>query len=440
MKKLSTNQQLLTAVLSAVLFASLYLHFDLKILWLEHKLDQGGDIFIQSLQVFAIPLVLFSIIMAVSSMQNAARLKRVAFYSIVIYAITTLFSVLLGVCLGFLFKPGVWFRQYVKNLSTITGGENLLTNQISTEEPSKINNLVQLLSDNNNLLLALLFALVVALAILKLPSKKKTLILAFCETMNDIFIKIINWIIQLAPLGLFCIFSSQIITLGQDNDVLGLATGLAIYAGTVIFGILIMLFLVYPICVKFFTKIGYREFVKKMYPAQMFAFTTSSSTASLAKTSEQVGKMGVPERIRSFVLGLGATVNMDGTALYQGVLAVFIMQVFKIEITFGALCYIIGYVTVSTAGVAGAPGASLISTQVMLASLGLNPSQISNAIKLITMPDRGLDMFRTAGNITGDSSASAIVHAFEMQREMKKALPEIKIEQCAPGGIRTPDQ
>jgi len=243
--------------------------------------------------------------------------------------------------------------------------------------------------------------------------------------LNDVIIKIVGFIMLIAPYGVFALMASLIVEITGDNpdSAISLLLALLKYSLVVIFGLLFMILFVYPMILKLFTKVKYLDFFKALRPAQLLAFSTSSSSATLPVTMKQVEEeLGVSEEVSSFVLPLGATINMDGTSLYQGVAAVFIAQALGLELTLTQQLMIVLTATLASIGTAGVPGAGLIMLIIVLESIDVPAAGLA----LILAPDRILDMFRTVVNITGDAMVCTVVASTEGE------LPDGLIRQSNP--------
>ena len=428
--KISLNVQLALSLLLGLIFSITYAWLGIHSAWLEQSLESIGANFIHALQLIAVPLVFCSIILAVSGINNKAQLSRMGGLTIILYLLTTIFAVSLGLLIGNSAQPGVLFKEIggIRSFNRSEAEKIVPTVTPATSSQRFIpNNFFQLFADNNNLTAIVLFSILFGLALLTIPPKRKKTLLGFFESIQEVLVRIMKYIMCVAPIGTFCLIVPQFIKLihQSSSSVPSVLLGIGYYAFTVIIGLSIMLFILYPLAVKLFTKVSYSQFLKTMQPAQMVAFTTASSTGTLYKTSEQVGRLNVPERIRNFVLSLGATINMDGTALYQGVAVLFITQAFGYSLNFNEQLYIIYYVTVSTIGVAGMPGASLVTSTILLNKLneniGLTSGQMTMALALICLPDRLLDMFRTTTNVTGDAAVTLIVNESEHSWQKKQA-------------------
>ena len=427
LKKPSSHIQILLAIILSVAFASLYIHFGFQSTYFENILTSAGNSFISALQLLAVPLVLFSIIVSMNNIKDATQLSRLGLLACFFYAITTLFAVTLGLIIGNSVQPGKIFNQLVhgKNWDALTASKKAIdvaSEQSSQGESILPNNLFALLASNNNLLFVVFFGVLFGIALMQSAPKNRKFMFKFCESALEALTHVMNVIMSLAPMGIFCLVASQLIKmLKESSGVQYIFLGLLAYVGSVLFGLALMLFGFYPLMVTMFSKVGYWKFLRTMRPAQIFAFSTASSTGTLYKTSEQVGKLKVSERIRSFVLSFGATVNMDGTALYQGIAILFITQIFGHELSIGQQIFVAGYVTISSVGVAGLPAASLVTTSILLKKLEtmgvMRLEEIAKAIVLISIPDRLLDMARTTANITGDAAVAVLVQAKENKQK-----------------------
>ena len=237
----------------------------------------------------------------------------------------------------------------------------------------------------------------------------------FFDGVNDIILVIVDLIMLMAPYGVCALLGGLIVDFGGSSD---LFIALAMYCSTVIFGLLFMIVLIYPLILKFFTKVNYIDFFKAISPAQMLAFSTSSSAATLPVTMERCEEhLGVSEEVSSFVLPLGATINMDGTSLYQAVAAVFIAQAFGFELSISSQLTIVLTATLASIGAAAVPGAGMVMLVIVLSSVGVDPEGIA----LIFAVDRILDMLRTVVNVTGDATVAILMESSEGMANTKKS-------------------
>ena len=263
-------------------------------------------------------------------------------------------------------------------------------------------------SNNKNMLQIIFFAILFGIALIMIPENKGDPVKKIFDGLNEIIIKIVEIIMEYAPIGVFALLAGLIVDLAGDdpNNIIITLKPLLIYAITVLVGLAIMIFLFYPSILYFITKIGYKNFFKAIFPAQMLAFSTSSSAATLPLTMKRVKKnLNVSEEVTSFVCPLGATINMDGTSIHQAISAVFIAQAFGQDLTIADQLVIIVTATLSSIGAAAVPGAGLIMLVIVLGAVGIDPQGLA----LIIAIDRPLDMCRTIVNVTGDATVASIV-------------------------------
>lgn len=410
---------MLISILLSLLFAFFYVWWDCSLPHFERGLASVGATFVHLMQMGSLPLIIFSLIVGITSSKETDKLARIGSTTFLLYTFTTIFAVTLGLLLGFLLRPGVYLRKVLHGSASAQVGS---TNALQTPEAAQTgqawlpNNIFVLLSNNNNLVFIVVFSILFGVCVLHIGPKKQKVIRLFCKANNDIFTLMMHYIMQLAPFGLFAMVSSQLIHMVREQhvNVLEVVVGLVPYVLTVLGGLAILLFVLYPLMVSLFSPVGYVQFLRTMYPAMIFAFASASSTATLPKTSEQVGKLGVVAWVRNFVLSIGATVNMDGTAYTQGIIIAFATQLFGAQMGWSDRVYVVSFITISTIGVAGIPGASLVTTNMLLLNLVsrgvLQPQHVIQVIALILIFDKFLDMARTMANIMGDAAVSIVVH------------------------------
>ncbi|EPR65829.1 dicarboxylate/amino acid:cation symporter [Cyclobacterium qasimii] len=395
-----------------------------------------GTVFITALKMIAVPLVLASLIVGVSNLGDITKLSRIGGKTILIYIFTTALSVSVGLILVNIFNPGKSLpsetREKLMELYDETAGsKSLEAEQIKDQSPLKPlvdmvpENIFQAAAANEMMLQVVFFAIIMGIALIRIPKAKAAPVIAFFEGINDVIIEIVGFIMILAPYGVFALMASLIVDITGDNpdSAIELLLALLKYSLVVIGGLLLMVVFFYPMILKIFTKVKYMDFFKALRPAQLLAFTTSSSSATLPVTMKQVEEeIGVSEEISSFVLPLGATINMDGTSLYQGVAAVFIAQAMGFDLSLSQQLMIVMTATLASIGTAGVPGAGIIMLIIVLESIGVP----SAGIALILAPDRILDMFRTIVNVTGDAMVCTVVASTEGE------LPEGLIRKSNP--------
>lgn len=384
-----------------------------------------GTIFLNSLKMIAIPLIFTSLVAGVTSIKDIARFSRIGRKAFSLYTGTTVLAVVLGLTMAHLIKPGrVLSEQTRDRLMALYASEAVqqsATVQAIHEQAGPLQFLVDLvpenilasMSNNVNLLQVVFAAMLLGIALLKIPPQKSKPVILFFAGLNDAMLALVRCIMHFAPIGVFALVASLLIEVAGDNnpsEIFELLHALMWYVATTMFGLALMTFIVYPIILRLFTKVSYIHFLKSLYPAQLVAFTTSSSAAALPVTMERVEKhLGIPEEISSFVLPLGATINMDGSALYQGITIAFIAQALGLDLSITAQLAIATNVALSSIGVAGVPGGAVVMTTMLLQSLGIPAAGLA----LILAPDRILDMCRTVTNITGDAAVAVVVASSE---------------------------
>ena len=394
-----------------------------KIGWVDFTNDwikPWGKIFINLLKLIAVPLVFASLIKGVSSLSDISKLSRIGGKTIGIYLFTTVVAVTFGLLLVNIIQPGKSFsndkrmelkEQYASNAaSKIASAKDVKENGplqfIVDMVPS---NFIQATGNNRNMLQVIFFAILFGIAMVMLPSEKTSIVKGFFDGINDIILQIVDLIMLSAPYGVFALLGGLVVDFGGSVE---LFQALGIYSLSVAIGLLLMIMVVYPLILKSFTKLKYFSFFKSIAPAQMLAFSTSSSAATLPVTMERCeDHLGVSKEVSSFVLPLGATINMDGTSLYQAVAAVFIAQAFGYDLDLSQQLTIVLTSTLASIGAAAVPGAGMVMLVIVLSSIGIDPEGIA----LIFAVDRLLDMLRTVVNVTGDATVASVVAASEGQ-------------------------
>ncbi|MEN2282856.1 dicarboxylate/amino acid:cation symporter [Algoriphagus sp. SE2] len=382
-----------------------------------------GTIFINALKMIAVPLVLASLIVGVSNLGDISKLSRIGGKTIGTYLVTTVIAVSIGLLLVNIFAPGkslpIETRENLMSMYEGDAGSRVgQAAELQKQSPLQPlvdivpQNVFQATTDNAAMLQVVFFAIIVGISLLQIQKSKAEPVIAFFDGMNDVIIQIVNYIMLIAPYGVFALMASLIVEIAGENpdSAIELLLALLKYSLVVVGGLLTMILLVYPLILMAFTKVKYLDFFKAIRPAQLLAFSTSSSSATLPVTMKQVEEeLGVSEEVSSFVLPLGATVNMDGTSLYQGVAAVFIAQALGMDLSLAQQLMIVLTATLASIGSAGVPGAGLIMLIIVLESIGVPAAGIA----LIIAPDRILDMFRTVVNVTGDATVCTIVASTE---------------------------
>ena len=384
-----------------------------------------GTIFITALKLIAVPLVLASLITGVASLSDLKKLSRIGGKTIGIYMVTTAIAVTLGVLLADLVRPGDAFSPALRDdlVSAFgSGTEVRIQDAAAVGERGPLQFLVDAVpdnvfaafGDNSNMLQVVVVALLLGIGLVQVPKERGAPVLAFFEGLNDVVIRLVDIVMLLAPIGVFALIADTIVSVAGDDPgrILSLLSGLGWYCGVVLLGLGLHTLVVYPTLLKLFTPLGLKTFFQGIGPAQLVAFSTSSSGATLPVTMERCEeKLGVSEEVSSFVLPLGATINMDGTALYQAVATLFIAQAFSLELGLGAQVTIVLTAVLASIGTAAVPGAGIIMLVIILEAVGVPAAGIA----LILGVDRILDMCRTVTNVTGDATIATVVAASEGQ-------------------------
>ena len=424
MKKLALHWKIIIGMFLGVIFGliSITLEFDQ---FTTYWIKPFGKIFINLLKLIAVPLVFASLIKGVSSLSDISKLSRIGSKTVVLYLISTILAVTTGLVIVNTLQPGKYFSkekrlEFKEKYASNTKEKINAAAKVKDQGPLQFlvdiipQNLVKASSDNKNMLQVIFFSLLFGISMIMLPNEKTLYVKGFFDGVNDVILQIVDLIMISAPIGVFSLLASLIVDFsdGNINNVIELFSALGLYSFAVISGLLIMILVVYPLILKLFTKMNYRHFFKGILPAQMLAFSTSSSAASLPITMERCeDHLGVSKEISSFVLPLGATINMDGTSLYQAVAVVFIAQAFGIELDMGQQLTIIVTATLASIGSAAVPGAGLVMLVIVLGAVGMNP----DGVALIFAVDRILDMLRTVVNVTGDATVATVIASSEGQ-------------------------
>ena len=419
MRKLALHWKIIIGMVLGVLYGLVAS----KMGWVDFTNDwikPWGIIFINLLKLIAVPLVFASLIKGVSSLSDISKLSRIGGKTIGIYLFTTVVAVTFGLLLVNIIQPGTSFseekrmelkEQYASNAASKIASAK----DVEEDGPLQFivdmvpSNFIQATGNNKNMLQVIFFAILFGIAMVMLPKEKTSVVKGFFDGVNDIILQIVDLIMLTAPYGVFALLGGLVVDFGGSAE---LFQALGIYSLSVVIGLLLMIMVVYPLILKSFTKLKYFDFFKGIAPAQMLAFSTSSSAATLPVTMERCeDHLGVSKEVSSFVLPLGATINMDGTSLYQAVAAVFIAQAFGYDLDLSQQLTIVLTSTLASIGAAAVPGAGMVMLVIVLSSIGIDPEGIA----LIFAVDRLLDMLRTVVNVTGDATVASVVAATEGQ-------------------------
>ncbi len=412
MKKLALHWQILIGMVLGVVVGILFTYFDGGKEIVQDWIKPFGKIFINSLKLIAVPLILASLIKGVSDLKDISKLSAMGGRTIGIYIITTVIAVSIGLLLVNVIKPGNSISEKTRHELVDNYGESTTKykEQAAIQKQSgPLQALVDIVpdnifgaaTDNKNMLQVIFFAILFGIGLILIPEEKATPVKKFFDGFNEVILKIIDLIMLAAPYGVFALLAALVV----ESPSVDLFKALIWYAFTVLLGLLLMITF-YNLIVWAVTKKTPSFFLKGISPAQLLAFSTSSSAATLPVTMERVTEhLGVDEEVSSFVLPIGATINMDGTSLYQAVAAVFIAQAFGMDLTLGTQLGIIVTATLASIGSAAVPGAGMVMLVIVLAQAGIPEAGLA----LIFAIDRPLDMCRTTVNVTGDATVSMLV-------------------------------
>ena len=382
-----------------------------------------GTIFLNLLKLIAVPLVVSSLITGVASLSDTTKLSRIGWKTIALYISTTAVAVSIGLILVNVLQPGslvpdnfqeTLSEEYRNTAASKQDLANSVQNNRGPLQPlvdMVPSNMFSAASNNSNMLQIVFISIIFGIALIGIDRKFSQPVLAFLEGINQMIIKLVEMIMYFAPYGVFALIAKTISSVSGDVSQIGsILSALLFYMGVVVLGLFIHKGITYLTILKMFTNMDLKHFFKSMAPVQLLAFSTSSSGATLPVTMKRCEKdLGVSEEISSFVLPLGATINMDGTALYQGVAAVFIAQAIGMDLTFADQFTIVATAVLASIGTAAVPGAGIIMLVIILEAINV-PSQ---GIALILGVDRILDMIRTATNVTGDATIACAMDSLE---------------------------
>lgn len=402
-KKMSLAMQIFIALVLAIA-AGLLLQKHTQ--FAETYIKPFGTIFLNLLKFIVVPIVLFSIMCGIISMRDIKKVGAIGLKTVVYYMCTTAFAITIGLIGGNLFKK-MFPVIATTDLSYQVGEKTSLMDTIVNIFPS---NFISPMAEAN-MLQVIVMALLIGFAIILVGEEKNTRIITACNDLNDVFMKCMEMILKLSPIGVFCLLCPVVAANGAT--IIG-SLAMVLLAAYVCY--IVHAVVVYSFAVKTIGGISPLIFFKEMLPAIMFAFSSASSVGTLPINMECTEKLGTSREIASFILPLGATINMDGTAIYQGVCAIFIASCYGIHLTLPQMLTIIFTATLASIGTAGVPGAGMVMLAMVLTSVGLPV----DGIALVAGVDRIFDMGRTTVNITGDASCCVIVSNLEKKREARK--------------------
>lgn len=415
MKKLALHWQIMIGMIAGVVFGIIAS----KLGWQAFVADwikPFGTIFISLLKLIAIPLILASLIKGISDLKDISKFKNMGLRTIVMYVVTTVVAITIGLTIVNIIQPGEYVSaETVAELTQAYKGEGEKRVVSATTQQSQgplqfvvdmvPQNIFGAASSNSNMLQVIFFAVFLGISMLLVREEQSEPLKKFFDSLNDVILKMVDLIMLSAPFAVFALLASLVAETTNPD----LFQALGWYVFSVTLGLLIMIG-VYILAVAFFTGKKPGFFLNGISPAQLLAFSTSSSAATLPVTMERVEEhLGVNKEVSSFVLPVGATINMDGTSLYQAVAAVFICQALDFDLTFSDQLTIVLTALLASIGSAAVPGAGMVMLVIVLESIGLPAESLAIGLALIFAVDRPLDMCRTVVNVTGDATVAMVV-------------------------------
>jgi Na+/H+-dicarboxylate symporter len=422
MKKLALHWQIIIGLVLGVLFGIVAAinHWGQ---FTQDWIAPFGTIFVNLLKLIAVPLVMASLVTGVASLADLTKLSRMGGKTIAIYLITTVVAICIGLILVNALQPGASIPDdvaanlqatYQEEMEQRSGDVQLVKERGPLQPLVDIvpQNIIGAAGSNRNMLQVVFFALFIGIGLILVRNERTEVVLRFFQGLNDVIIKLVDVIMLIAPIGVFALIAGTITSIAGDSlaSVLELLRSLGFYALVVCLGLVLHVIIVYGGLIHFISPLSLKQFFRGISPAQLLAFSTSSSAATLPVTMECAREnLGVKKEVASFVLPLGATINLDGTAMYQSIAAVFIAQALGMELDFAAQLTIVLTALLASIGAAPVPGAGLIMLVIILEAIGVP----SGGVALILGVDRILDMLRTTANVTGDAMVAVLVNATE---------------------------
>lgn len=418
MKKLELHWKILIGMVIGLLFGFVMLQIDGGRQFTEDWVKPLGSIFVKLLKLIAIPLILASLIKGISDLKDISKFKNIGIRTIITYIITTVIAISIGLLLVNTLQPGNGVSEETITKLTTTYSNNSGVQEKIEEANKQVesgplqfledmvpDNAFKAMSENSLMLQVIFFSIFLGISMLLIGEKRAKPLKSLFDSLNDVVLKMVDLIMLTAPYAVFALLASVVVS-SDDPDIL---VALAQYASVVVLGLILMI-VFYSIIIGTVIKKNPFWFLKEISPAQLLAFSTSSSAATLPVTMERVEEhIGVDKEVSSFVLPVGATINMDGTSLYQAVAAVFIFQALGLDLTFADQLTIVLTALLASIGSAAVPGAGMVMLVIVLESVGLPPDLLPIGLALIFAVDRPLDMCRTVVNVTGDAMVAMLV-------------------------------
>lgn len=427
-KNMGLHWKILIGMGLGIVVGFFVVRFDGGVQFIADWINPWGNLFIRLLKMIAVPLVFVSLFKGITGMKSVARLSRIGLRTLMIYVCTTVIAIIIGVTIALTIKPGEVIKlsndTVLAKITTEQTAKRMAENQKLKDDLGPLafldqvvpDNIMVAVADNSKMLQIIFFTIILGISVISISEESSVPFVRFMDSFYDIMLKLIDIIISFAPIGVFALMAG---IMGQYSGNLSILGTLLVYFLTVTLALLLMGFIIYPILIKLFTKIPPLRFIKKIYPVQLFAFSTSSSAATLPinlKITQE--ELGVSRESSSFVLPIGVTVNMDGTSCYQAISVIFIAQVLGVDLSFSKILSIVLLTTISSIGSPGIPGGSFVILTMVLSAIGIPPEGLA----LILAVDRPLDMIRTSVNVTGDAVVSAIIDRYKNKNSRSEVI------------------
>lgn len=418
MKKLALHWKILIGMVLGILFGLGMTTLDGGAKFVSDWINPFGTIFVKLLKLIAVPLIIASLVKGISDLKDISKFKNIGLRTIGIYMITTVVAISIGLFLVNIVQPGNGVSEdTIAKLTDTYANSGGVQSKIAEASKQKSSgplqflvdmvpdNAIKAFSENKSMLQVIFFTIFLGISMLLIGEKAAKPLKDFFDSLNEVVLKMVDLIMLFAPYAVFALLANVVVS-SNDPDLL---IALLKYAFTVVGGLLLLV-VFYMVLVSIFTKKNPFWFLQQLSPAQLLAFSTSSSAATLPVTMERVEEhIGVDKEVSSFVLPVGATINMDGTSLYQAIAAVFISQALGFDLSFVDQLMIILTALLASIGSAAVPGAGMVMLVIVLESVNFPAEKLAIGLALIFAVDRPLDMCRTVINVTGDATVSTLV-------------------------------
>ena len=422
MKNLALHWKILIGMLLGVVFGFVMLQVQGGSAFIASWIKPLGTIFVKLLKLIAVPLILASLIKGISDLKDISKFASIGIKTIVIYILTTVIAISIGLTLVNMFNPGdgvsdATISKLTETYANNSSVQSKIVEATRQQQSGPLDFVVDMIPENafsalsnNKLMLQVIFlAIFLGISLLLIGEKSAKPLKDVFDSLNDVVLKMVDLIMLTAPYAVFALLANVVVSSGDPE----LLYALLFYASVVVGGLLLMVCF-YLIVIALIAKKNPFWFLKQISPAQLLAFSTSSSAATLPVTMERVEEhVGVDKEVSSFVLPVGATINMDGTSLYQAVAAVFIAQALNFDLTFTDQLMIVLTALLASIGSAAVPGAGMVMLVIVLESVGFPADKLAIGLALIFAVDRPLDMCRTVINVTGDATVSTLIAKLE---------------------------